>query len=105
MFLNLSEEESFGNVTVEAMACGTPVLVIDATASPELVTDDTGVIVSTRRLEDLAYGIDRLLARDKAAYRDACVTHARTNFALHERARDYLDVYETLRYEKVRNAL
>ena len=105
VFLNLSEEESFGNVTVEAMACGTPVVVIDATASPELVTDETGAVVSTRRLEDIAYGIDRVLARGKAAYSDACVTHARTNFALHDRARDYLDVYETLRYEKVRNAL
>lgn len=105
VFLNLSEEESFGNVTVEAMACGTPVLVLDATASPELVTDDTGVVVATRELTDLNYGIERIFARGKRSYKDACVTHARTNFALRDRAIDYLDVYEALRHEKVRNIL
>ncbi|TCI53446.1 glycosyltransferase [Exiguobacterium sp. SH5S13] len=105
VFLNLSEQESFGNVTVEAMACGTPVLVLDATASPELVTDDTGVIVATRGLTDLNYGIERIFARGKRSYKDACVTHARTNFALRDRAIDYLDVYAALRHEKVRNIL
>ncbi|OGX79686.1 group 1 glycosyl transferase [Exiguobacterium sp. SH31] len=105
VFLNLSEQESFGNVTVEAMACGTPVLVLDATASPELVTDDTGVVVATRGLADLNYGIERIFARGKRSYKDACVTQARTHFALRDRAIDYLDVYATLRHEKVRNIL
>lgn len=45
VFFNPSVEETFGLVTVEAMACGTPVVVMNATASPELVGDeDCGVI-------------------------------------------------------------
>lgn len=105
VFLNLSEEESFGNVTVEAMACGTPVLVLDATASPELVTEETGIVVATRSHVDLHYGIERIFARSKRSYKDACVRHAQTNFALRDRAADYLDVYTALQYEKVRNIL
>lgn len=43
--LNLSSVESFGLTTVEGLACGTPGIVYNCTASPELVTPDTGVII------------------------------------------------------------
>ena len=39
VFLNLSVEETFGLTTVEAIACNTPVIVYDATALSEVVTD------------------------------------------------------------------
>ena len=39
MTLNLSREETFGLTTVEGFACGTPGIVYNATASPELVLD------------------------------------------------------------------
>ena len=45
IFLNLSIEETFGLTTVEAMACGTPVIVYNSTACPEIVSDATGFIV------------------------------------------------------------
>lgn len=35
LVLNVSHEESFGLVTIEALACGTPVVVYDTTACPE----------------------------------------------------------------------
>lgn len=38
VFYNPSIEETFGLVTAEAMACGTPVVVMNSTASPEMVT-------------------------------------------------------------------
>lgn len=45
LLLNLSEEETFGLVTVEALACGTPVIVLDSTACPETVDDTCGIVV------------------------------------------------------------
>lgn len=45
LFLNPSVEETFGLVTVEAMACGTPVVLVNSTASPELIkTEGSGLI-------------------------------------------------------------
>lgn len=41
VFYNPSVEETFGLVTAEALACGTPVVVYNATACPELVCDET----------------------------------------------------------------
>ena len=50
LLLNLSREESFGLVSLEALACGTPVLTYDCTAAPEVLRRhagecDCGIIV------------------------------------------------------------
>ena len=66
IFLNPSVTETFGNVTLEAMACGVPVVAADATGSASLVDDGvTGKLVSPR---------------DIAAYADA-LTHYATDHA------------------------
>ena len=45
-FFNPSMEETFGLVTAEAMACGTPAVVMNSTACPELIKDaNCGIIV------------------------------------------------------------
>lgn len=45
IFVNMSKEESFSLVTVEAMACGTPVIVLDSSAVKELVLEGNGIIL------------------------------------------------------------
>lgn len=48
VFFNPSVEETFGLVTAEAMACGTPVVVMNSTACPELIkTENCGIVVKT----------------------------------------------------------
>lgn len=39
LFINFSKEETFGLVAAEAMSCGTPAMVMDSTACPEVVID------------------------------------------------------------------
>ena len=51
VFLNPSVEESFGLVTVEALACGTPAVVYDRTASPEIIDDKSGIAVPAGNIE------------------------------------------------------
>ena len=45
LFMNLSVEETFGLTTAEALACGTPAVVYNATACPEIVDENTGFVV------------------------------------------------------------
>ena len=51
LYLNLSVEESFGMTTAESLACGTPVVVYDSTACPEMVTPKTGRVVPKKDIE------------------------------------------------------
>ena len=51
IFINPSREESFSLVTVEAFACGTPVIVLDTSAVKELVTDGNGLVVGDTRVQ------------------------------------------------------
>ena len=53
LFLFPSLTETFGNVTLEALACGTPVLAFDCAAASELVEDNRhGWLVQGERSED-----------------------------------------------------
>jgi len=45
VFVNASKAETFGLTTVEAMACGTPVVGYNTTATPELVVEETGSVI------------------------------------------------------------
>lgn len=51
MYVNLSVEETFGMTTVEALACGTPVITYNATAVPEPVNKNCGYVVACGDIE------------------------------------------------------
>lgn len=60
VFFNPSITETFGNVTLEAMACGVPVVAARATGSTTLVRDgETGVLVEPGNTAGFADAIQR----------------------------------------------
>jgi glycosyltransferase involved in cell wall biosynthesis len=63
LLLNPSVTETFGNVTLEAMASGVPVIAARATGSTSLVVDgETGRLVDPSRVEDFADAISAYIA-------------------------------------------
>lgn len=54
IYFNASVEETMGLTTMEAILCGTPVVVYDATAVPECVTKKNGYIVAPHDVEAVA---------------------------------------------------
>lgn len=92
--MNLSYEETFGLTTVEGFACGTPSIVYRATASPELVTPETGIIVAPGDIVGVAEAVTKLLAKQKPS--KACRERAVVYFNKDERFEEYLQLYESL---------
>ena len=59
VFLNPSVTEAFGNVTLEAMACGLPVVAAAATGATNLVRDgETGMLVEPGDVEGFADALE-----------------------------------------------
>ena len=71
IFINPSREESFSLVTVEAFACGTPVIVLGSSAVGELVTEQNGIVLESNGVQDYLHAIEEIegkgFSRDKVA--------------------------------------
>lgn len=93
--LNLSHEETFGLTTVEGLACGTPGIVYNCTASPELITEKTGIVAETGDVDAVVAAIRMVLGKGKSYYSKACRHRAVTQFDKNERFADYLKLYES----------
>lgn len=93
--LNLSYQETFGLTTVEGFACGTPGIVFRSTASPELITPETGIVVEPGDVDGVLAAIAEIRSRGKAAYSAACRSRALACFRKEDRWAEYLRLYET----------
>lgn len=91
--LNLSYQETFGLTTVEGFACGTPGIVFRSTASPELITPETGFVVEPGELDGVLSAIAEIRSRGKAAYSAACRSRALAFFRKEDRWAEYLRLY------------
>ena len=67
VFVHAGDQETFGLVVLEAMACGLPVVATRDGALEELVDPAVGESFCARDPMDLAAAVDRLFARDLAA--------------------------------------
>ena len=94
--LNLSYLETFGLTTAEGMACGTPGIVYNKTASPELITPETGMVVDAGNIESLVKAIDTILLRGKPYYSSKCRERALEYYDKDKQYHKYLNLYESL---------
>lgn len=91
VFVNLSTEETFGLVVAEAMACGTPAIVYNSTACPEIVSKETGFVAEPDNIDQIYDFIEKLRKENKD-YSDVCSRYIQGNFII----KHMLDAYEEL---------
>ena len=92
VLLSLSYEETFGLTIIEAMACGTPAIVYNNTAQPELITAETGIVVPNGDIEKVKTAIEEVCAKGKEYYSSACRERA-LGFDQKKSYQKYLDLY------------
>lgn len=97
VLLNLSLEETFGKVTAEAMACGTPVIAMNSTASGEMVPTGCGILTEAgAELANIRSAIIRLRAKGKLFFSQKCRKFCSENFSMKKCISDYLNLYQDL---------
>ena len=64
--VHAGDQETFGLIVIEGMACGLPVAAVGVGGTGELVTDSVGVRAARPDVAEMATAIDALFARDLA---------------------------------------
>ena len=95
VFFTPSKEETFGLVTAEAMACGTPVIVYNSTACPEIVNSDVGFIAEPNDL-DFVYESIQKIKKEKKDYSLSCRNHIEKNYSASLMIDSYIELYNKI---------
>jgi glycosyltransferase involved in cell wall biosynthesis len=91
VFVNASVQETFGLTTAEALACGTPCVVYNKTACPELIGEGCGYVVQD--FEGLLKQVCSILGGGKEVFSKTCRMYAETMFDMETNVRKYIDLY------------
>ena len=95
--LSLSRAETFGLTVAEGMACGTPAVVYNNTAPPELITERTGCIVEkTGDIYGVISAIKEIQKNGKEYYSAACRKKAEECFDKTKCFQQYIDLYNEI---------
>lgn len=91
VFVNPTREDNYPTVNMEAIACGTSVVTFRTGGSPEVINEQTGVVVDCDDIDSMEREIIHLCNKAKQL-EVTCVANA-TNFNKNDRFVDYLRLY------------
>ena len=92
--MTINQDEPFGLVMAEAMACGTPVIAYNHGSVSEIVRDGlTGFVVDpSEGTEGLGEALDKI----DTLKRDDCRNHVEENFTIEKMVKNYEELYKQL---------
>ena len=94
LFVNLTREDTFPTVNIEAIACGTPVVTFKTGGSPEIIDDTCGLVVEQDNIEELLEKIEYVRIY-KPFSKVACRYHAE-KFNKDQKFKEYIDLYQAI---------
>lgn len=95
--LSLSVQETFGKMTAESIASGTPVIGYNSTATPELIGNGCGKVVELNAtIDEIAQAVEEIRENGKEKYSNTCVEFARDNFDKNKLIGDFIDLYKEM---------
>ena len=94
VIFNPNREVTFGLVTAEAMACGTPAIVLRDTAGEELVDEQTGYVIDS--VEEVPELISTINQVDKKNMSKDCRDRVRELFNAEMQFQKYIDLYKAV---------
>lgn len=94
-FVGFSVEDTFGKVFAETMLCGTPAVVFNATACPEVV-GDAGYAVPPHDVEQMLEKVLEIDEKGREYYSEKCKNHVRRQYDYETNVGKYVKLYEEI---------
>jgi Glycosyltransferase len=95
-FVHANDKEPFGLIVLEAMACGRPVVGVNAGGVAETVDETVGQLAARAEADDYAQAVEALFARDIEAIGRAARAKAESQFSWNRVFEDLCDLYGDL---------
>lgn len=96
VFVQMSTEETFGKVTAEALSCGTPVVVFNSTANPELAPKGCGYVVEPKDVDRMLEKLKLIEKNGKDHYSSFCREFILENMDKDKVLKEFIEVYKQL---------
>lgn len=93
---SFSVAETFGLTIAEGYACGTPAVVYDNTATPSLITPNTGFVVPNKDYRAAYNAIQKIYSFGKVSYFKACIRLAQEKYNKDNCFNKYMELYDEL---------
>lgn len=94
VFFNPSTTDTFGKVVAESLMCGTPAVVFNTQALPELIDEGCGAVIKEYSVDSAVETLSKFLSKDKKDYSENCILRARTLFDYHGNCKKLLEFYK-----------
>lgn len=92
VFANPTRAEAFGNVNIEALACGTPIVMFNTDGAPESIDETCGVVVDKNDIDAMQKHIENICI-NKSLTKEACLKRAEF-FEKDKRTNEYVKLFE-----------
>ena len=96
VYVHVSRADTFGKVIAEALSCGTPAIVYNTTACPELIGLNCGYVVETGDVNQIKTYIDKKQNEGKEKYSRFCTDFVRKNFEKTMLCEQTMNIYKEL---------
>lgn len=98
VFANPSREDTFANVNLEALACGTPVVMFNTDGTPEGLDETCGIVVDKDDIDEMQKQIETVCINQLFS-RDNCIKRAEL-FEKRKRTMEYVNLFEEIVKDK-----
>lgn len=94
-FVGFSVEDTFGKVFAETMLCGTPAVVFNSTACPEVV-GNTGYSVTPHAVDEMLEKVKEINKNGRGYYCERCKLYVKENYDYTTNVDKYIEIYENI---------
>lgn len=94
VFVNPTREENFPTTNIEALACGTGVITYRTGGSPEIIDQETGVVVEKDNYDELKQAIFKV-KKDGTFCKEKCRNRS-MKYSRDEKYKEYVELFESI---------